>query len=221
VGIARFRRRPPPASIDSNPPTGRLAPDGSQGAEDTMAKSLFGSLAGLAARRWTGGTLRRRGVLIPFLVVGLSLVFASSTLAANVTTVTIVDSFTIVNHFDPWPPCNDFGGSTDTATGIEHFHYTDLGDSVAVSYDETFWITTVPDRPTEATYHQQGTDAWAFHLAKDGSVVFHESFHDNRVTFDNGETYLMMRFYTTFVYANGEVLVDHNFGANTPPEGCA
>jgi hypothetical protein len=79
----------------------------------------------------------------------------------------------------------------------------------------------VPDRPTEATYQRQGTDAWAFHLGKDGSVVFHESFHDNGVTFDNGETHLMMRFYTTFVYANGGVLVDHNFGANTPPEGCA
>jgi hypothetical protein len=200
---------------------GHLAPNGSQDAEDMMANSLFGSLASLTAGRRTGGTLRRRAVLMPFFVVGLSLAFASSTLAANVTTVTIVDSFTIVQHFDPWPPCNDFGGSTDTATGIEHLHYTDLGDSVAVSYDETFWVTVVPDRPTEATYKRQGTDAWAFHLAKDGSVVFHDSFHDNGVTFDNGQTHQMMRFYTTFVYANGAVLVDHNFGANTPPEGCA
>jgi hypothetical protein len=200
---------------------GHLAPNGSQGAEDMMAKSLCGSLVAWFSDTRTGGSVPRRSVLIPLLVVGLSLAFAGSTFAANITTVTIVDRFSTVTHFDPWPPCNDFGGSTDTATGIEHLHYTDLGDSVAVSYDETFWITTVPDRPTEATYQQQGTDAIAFHLAKDGSQVFHESFHDNHVTFDNGATYLMMRFYTTFVYVNGAVLVDHNFGANTPPEGCA
>ncbi len=186
-----------------------------------MAKSLFGSLVSWSPGRLGGGTFRRRRVLIPLIAVGLSLGLAASTFAANVATVTSVDRFSTVTHFDPWPPCNNFGGSTDTATGIEHLHYTDLGDSVAFSYDETFWITTVPDRPTEATYHQQGTDAIAFHLAKDGSQVFHESFHDNRVTFDNGATYLMMRFYTTFVYVNGAVLVDHNFGANTPPEGCA
>jgi len=185
-----------------------------------MAKTLFGSVGSPIAGRRTGGTLRRRSALIPFLVVGLSIVFASTTLAAKATTVTIVDRFTIVQTFGPWPPCNDYGGSTDTATGIEHFHYTDLGDSIAVSYNETFWVTVVPTRPSEATYQRQGTDAWAFHLAKDGSVVFHESFHDNGVTFDNGATYQMMRFYTTFVYANGTVLVDHNFGANTPPEGC-
>jgi hypothetical protein len=200
---------------------GRLAPDGSQGAEDMMARSLFGSLSSLTAGRGRGGTLRRRGAFIPFVLVGLSLAFATSTLAAGVTTVTIVDKFTIVQTFGPWPPCNDFGGSTDTSTGIEHLHYTDLGDSVAVSYDETFWVTVVPTRPTEATYRRQGTDAWAFHLTKNGSVLFHESSHDNGVTFDNGQTHQMLRFYTTFVYVNGAVLVDHNFGANGPPEGCA
>jgi len=186
-----------------------------------MTKSLFGSLANLTAGRGPRGTFGRRGALIPFVVVGLSLAFATSTLAAGVTTVTIVDKFTIVQTVDPWPPCNDFGGSTDTSTGIEHLHYTDLGDSVAVSYDETFWVTVVPTRPTEATYKRQGTDAWAFHLTKNGSVLFHESFHDNGVTFDNGQTHQMLRFYTTFVYVNGAVLVDHNFGANGPPEGCA
>jgi hypothetical protein len=159
-------------------------------------------------------------VLIPLLVVGLSVALSGSVLAVSPTVFTTINKFLIVQTFGPWPPCNDFGGGTETATGIEHFHLTDLGDSVAVSYDETFWVTVVPTRPTEATYKRQGTDAWAFHLAKDGSMVFHESFHDNGVTWDNGATHLMLRFYTTFVYANGAVVVDHNFGANGPPEEC-
>jgi hypothetical protein len=182
---------------------------------------LFGSLASWPAGKRASRTLSRRSVLIPLLVVGLSVALSGSVLAASPTVFTIVNKFTIVQTFGPWPPCNDFGGSTDTATGIEHFHVTDLGDSVAVSYDETYWVTVVPTRPTEATYKRQGTDAWAVHVAKDGSVAFHESFHDNGVTFDNGATHQMLRFYTTFVYVNGTVLVDHNFGANGPPEGCA
>ncbi len=159
----------------------------------------------------------RRGTLVAFVVLGMSLAVAGPTLAAGASTFTVVDKFSTVTHFDPYPPCNDFGGSTDTATGTEHFHVTDLGDSLAISYGETFWITTVPDRPTEATYTHQGTDALAFQLRKDGSQIYHESFHDNGVTFDNGQTYVMIRFFTTFVYVDGSVLVDHSFGANPPP----
>jgi hypothetical protein len=173
-----------------------------------MAKTLFGSPEPPRA------TLRRRNVLLP-VVVGLSLTFAGTTFVAA-ETFTVVNHFSTVQHFDPSSECGDFGGSTDSATGTEHFHITDLGDSVAVSYSETFWITTVPDRPTEATYEQQGTDALTFHLLKDGSQIFHESFHQNGATFDNGATYLMIRFYTTFVYVNGTVLVDHTFDANPP-----
>jgi hypothetical protein len=69
-----------------------------------MAKTLFGSLASWSVGTRTGRMLRRRSVLIPFLVVGLSLALAASTFAANITTVTIVDRFSTVNHFDPWPP---------------------------------------------------------------------------------------------------------------------
>jgi hypothetical protein len=162
-------------------------------------------------------TRRQLAALAVLAVLSLSLAFAAPTVAASASTYTLVDKFSTVTHFDPYPPCNDFGGSTDTATGTEHFHVTDFGDSLAISYSETFWITTVPDRPTEATYTHQGTDAFAFHLFKDGSRIFHESFHDNGVTFNNGATYVMIRFFTTFVYINGTVLVDHSFGANPPP----
>jgi hypothetical protein len=189
--------------------------------EAEMARTLFGSLT-----RWPGGkrasrTFSRRRVLIPLLVVGLSVALSGSVLAVSPTVYTTVNKFTIVRHFDPYPPCNDFGGTTETATGTEHIHFTDLGDSVAVSYNETFWVTIVPDRPTEATYQQQGTDASILQLRKDGTVVHHESFHNSNVTFDNGATYVMLRFYTTFVYANGAVLVDHTFGANNPPDECS
>jgi hypothetical protein len=30
----------------------------------------------------------------------------------------------------------------------------------------------------------------------------------------------MIRFFTTFAYLNGTVLVDHSFGANEPPPNC-
>ncbi len=58
----------------------------------------------------------------------------------------------------------------------------------------------------------------AFNLLKDGSSIFHESFHDfGPAAWD---PFAKIQLFVTFVYRDGEVAVDHVFGRDLPPDGC-
>jgi hypothetical protein len=132
----------------------------------------------------------------------------------------INNHFTHSQHFDEAPECGPYGwAGTEIATGNERLVIVDRGDSVHVTYGETFKILAVPDDPSIPTNTRQGTDALSFNLIKDGTVViFKESFHDfGPAAWD---PFAKIQYFRTFVYRDGAVLVDREFGRDLPPEGC-
>jgi hypothetical protein len=132
---------------------------------------------------------------------------------------TINNHFVTVQHFDAEPLCGPFSiAATEIATGNEHLVIVDQGDSVHVTYGETFHILAVPDDPSVPSDTRQGTDALVFNLLKDGTEIFHESFHDFGAA--AWDPFAKIQFFVTFVYRDGEVVVEHQFGRDLPPEGC-
>jgi hypothetical protein len=117
---------------------------------------------------------------------------------------------TRVQHFDPIPECG-FPGATEYTTGNDHLVIVDQGDSVHVTFGETFRVLEVPDDPAFPTIERQATDALHFNLTKSGTEVFTESFHD----FSQPD--FKIDYYRTFVYANGDVRVDREIIRNPPP----
>jgi hypothetical protein len=55
-------------------------------------------------------------------------------------------AFSTVQHFDPIPECG-FAGATEYTTGNDHLVIVDMGDSVHVTFGETFRILEVSDDP--------------------------------------------------------------------------
>lgn len=133
---------------------------------------------------------------------------------------TINNHFVTTQHFDADPNCGP--GASEIATGNEHLVIVDQGDSLHITYGETFHILVVPDDPAIPSTTRQGTDALVFNLLKDGTEIFHESFHDFGAYAQSPfeQIQLKIQFFVTFVYRDGEVVVDHEFGRDLPPEDC-
>lgn len=100
--------------------------------------------------------------------------------------------------------------------GNERLIVVDRGDSLHVTYGETFKILAVPDDPSIPSNTRQGTGALSFNMLKDGKlIIFKESFHDfGPAAWD---PFAKIQFFTTFFYRDGEVIVDHFFGRDLPP----
>ena len=117
-----------------------------------------------------------------------------------------------VEHFEG---CGGGPGVTEYLTGREHVQVVDFGQgTLKLTYGLTFRVTEVSDDPTVPSRERQGSDERTLHLLDDGSVIFHESFHDLNTGF--GDTFAV----TTFVGVGGEVRVEHDFVRNPPPSGC-
>ena len=147
--------------------------------------------------------------------LGISLMLAAvAPVAAAQPTIerTINIGFHHEQHFDADPVCGP--GGTEIATGNEHLIIVDRGDALHITYGESFKILVVPDDPSLPTFTRQGTDAITFNLLKDGSEVFHESFHDYAPA---GWPFARIRVIVTFVYVNGEVQVDREMLHDIPP----
>lgn len=86
----------------------------------------------------------------------------------------------------------------------------DQGDSVHVTFGETFHILVVYDDPAWPTEERQGTDALHFNLTKGGTETFSESFHDF-VSVDGSKNFLRFDYYRTFVSTGDDVRVDREF----------
>jgi len=161
------------------------------------------------------GRSRRAGRVLSIVLGALAMAVcvAPSALAADpVITRLSEQHFSTVQHFDGSPECGP--GATEYATGNNHLQIVDLGDSVHVTFGETFQVLTVPDDPAAATILRRGTDAGSFNLSKNGTTTFHESFRDF------GTPWGDIQFFQTFVYANGQVVVDHVIARDSPPPGC-
>lgn len=122
-------------------------------------------------------------------------------------------------HFDADPSCGPSSiGVTEIATGNDRLVIVDQGDHLHVTFGETFKILLVPDDPSLPTSTRQGTDALTFNLLKNGTEIFHESFHDYGLS--AWMPFAKIRMVLTFVYANGEVQVDRALLHDFPPPGC-
>ena len=150
----------------------------------------------------------------------LALTTASAALAATPTITRVTNNhFYTAQYFDADPKCGPYAiGVTEIATGNEHFIAVENGDTLHVTYGETFQILAVPDDPAIPSNTRQGTDALVFNIPKDGTEIFHESFHDFGAAAWDPFAYIQL--FTTFVYRDGQVIVDHSFGRDLPPEGC-
>jgi hypothetical protein len=167
---------------------------------------------------WDTGSqrLRRRYRSLVLAVLAVAAVAMAPAAAADTPTITreINHPFSRPpQHFDPIPECG-FPGATEYTTGNDHLVIVEEGDSVHVTFGETFRILEVPDDPAFPTIERQGTDALHFNLTKSGTEVFTESFHD----FSPPD--FRVAYYRTFVYANGDVRVDRTFDRIPPPPDC-
>ena len=164
----------------------------------------------------------RAGRLAAVLAIAVMAVAPVSAFAGRPVVDRVINNhFTHSQHFDPDPACGPYTpyGVTEIATGNEHLVIVEAEDHLHISYNETFRILAVPDDPTVPTDTRQGTGALSFNLLKDGTMeVFHESFHDfGHAAWDpNAKIHLSV----TFVYRDGEVIVDHAFVRDGPPPGC-
>jgi hypothetical protein len=163
---------------------------------------------------WDTGSrrLRRRyrPLVLAVLVVAAAVAMAPAA-AAEPPTITreIRHPFSTVQHFpDAGPGCP---AATEYATGNDHLVIVEEGDSLHVTFGETFRILVVFDDPALGSFERQGTDALHFNLTKSGTEVFTESFHD----FSPPD--FRVAYYRTFVYANGDVRVDRTFDRLPPP----
>jgi hypothetical protein len=166
--------------------------------------------------------VRQRRASLGAIALGASLLVATAGVVAAgqpVISRTIDIHFEHTQHFDGNPACGPFmGGVTETATGNSHVVAIDQGDSFSVTFGETFKILAVPDDPSFPTTTRQGTDAAHFRLLKDGTTIFHESFHDFGLAAWDPNAKIQL--FTTVIYRDGQVVIDHTFGRDLPPPGC-
>jgi hypothetical protein len=162
---------------------------------------------------WDTGSRRPRRRYRPLMLAAMvvaAVVAMAPAAAADTPTITreIRHAFSTVQYFpDAGPGCP---AATEYTTGNDHLVIVEEGDSLHVTFGETFRILVVHDDPTIPSYERQGTDALHFNLTKSGTEVFTESFHDFAPDF-------RVAYYRTFVYANGDVRVDRAFDRLPPP----
>jgi hypothetical protein len=149
--------------------------------------------------------------LVAAIVIAATLWTAPTAHAATPEITRVIrHAFSTVQHFDPIPECG-FPGATEYATGNDHLVIVDQGDSLHVTFGETFHILEVPDDPAFPTIERQGTDALHFNLIKGGTVVtFSESFHDF-ASQDDANNFRKIDYYRTFVSTGDDVRVDREF----------
>jgi hypothetical protein len=162
----------------------------------------------------------RRVVAVPISILAITIVGAGQVAAASpAITRTIDHDFVEVQHFDANPACGPYAvATTETLTGVIHTVIVDQGDSVHVAYGGTNTILVVPDDPALPAYTRQSTNAGHVNLLKNGTVVAHESFHDFGAA--GWVLSAKIHFFTTFVFANGDVRVDRTAVRDGPPPGC-
>jgi hypothetical protein len=195
--------------------------DAGRNASGTVGRQTACEATAIHARRpgrskmWDTDSRRLRHWYRP-LVLAVMVVAAAMAMVpaahAEPPTITreIRHAFSTVQHFDPIPECG-FAGATEYTTGNDHLVIVDMGDSVHVTFGETFRILEVSDDPALGSFERKGTDALHFNLTKSGTEVFTESFHD----FSPPD--FRVDYYRTFVYANGDVRVDREIIRNPPP----
>src|SRR5215216_2364698 len=123
-------------------------------------------------------------------------------------------AFSTVQHFDPIPECG-FPGATEYATGNDHFIIVDMGDSVHVTFMETFRVLEVPDDPAFPTIERKGTDTLHFNLTKGGTETFSESYHEF-ASRENANNFWKIGYFRTFVSTGDKIRVDREFARNPP-----
>jgi hypothetical protein len=149
--------------------------------------------------------------------VALALTAAAPAFAAVRPTVERDIHFEEVHYF----PGSDCGpGSTEIATGNSHTVVVDDGTMLHVQFMETFQVRMIWDDPTMPDGYRQGTDALTFQLTRNGTQVFHESFHDFGPAAFLGGADAQIQLFVTFVAKDGVVRVDHFFARDLPPDGC-
>ena len=122
-------------------------------------------------------------------------------------------------HFDADPNCGPYTmGTTEIVTRNEHIVLVDHGDRFHFTYNAAFEILVVPDDPAVPSHSRRGTEVLSFHLLKDGSEIFHQSFHDFGPA--AWMPFAKIRINVTFVVRDGQVVVDHAVVHDEPPPGC-
>jgi hypothetical protein len=165
---------------------------------------------------WDPGSRRLRSrfrrLVLAAMVVAAVVAMAPAA-AADTPTITreIRHAFSTVQYFPGGPGCP---AATEYATGNDHLVIVEEGDTLHVTFGETFRILVVFDDPALGSFERKGTDALHFNLTKSGTEVFTESFHD----FSPPD--FRVDYYRTFVYANGDVRVDREIIRNPPPPDC-
>jgi hypothetical protein len=162
--------------------------------------------------------LRARRRLAAVAVITASLVAsATPALAGEQPDITreVQHAFSTVQHFDPDPECGT-PGATEYATGNGHLVIVDQGDSVHVTFGETYHILVVYDDPTWPMETRQGTDAGQFNLTKGGTETYSESFHDF-ASKDGSKNFLKLDYYRTFVSTGDDIRVDREFVRKDSP----
>jgi hypothetical protein len=163
-----------------------------------------------------------RAAAVALGIVALTAASVAPVAAATPTITKSIDHhFVEMWHFDANPACGPYGvATTETLTGVLHTVIVDQGDSVHVAYGGTNTILVVPDDPALSPYERQSTNAGHVNVLKNGTVVTHESFHDFGAADWVPSDKIQMHFFTTFVFANGEVRVDRTVVRDGPPPGC-
>lgn len=123
-------------------------------------------------------------------------------------------AFSTVQHFDPIPECG-FPGATEYATGNDHLIIVDMGDSVHVTFMETFRVLEVPDDPSFPTIERKGTDTIHFNLTKSGTETFSESYHEF-ASKEGENNFWKIGYFRTFVSVGDDVRVDREIVRNPP-----
>jgi hypothetical protein len=160
---------------------------------------------------------RARGLVVAPGILALAAAMAGPAFAA-VQPVVEVDLHTVTVHYFPPDECGP--GSTEIGTANSHLVRIDDGTMLHVQFMETFWVEMLWDDPSIPEGQRQGTDTLTFQMPRNGTVVFHESFHDFGPApfLDGADAYIQA--FVTFVAKDGVVRVDHSFGRDLPPEGC-
>lgn len=170
------------------------------------------------SKRRGGKTVRGALIAAIFMTLSVGIAPAGHTAKPEITRE-VRHAFSTVQHFDPIPECG-FPGATEYATGNDHLVIVDQGDSLHVTFGETFRVLEVPDDPAFPTITRKGTDALHFNLTKGGTETFSESYHEfGRV---EGSRNFLFKFdyYRTFVSRGDDVRVDREFVRKDSPPSC-
>lgn len=150
--------------------------------------------------------------------MALSLATAGSVAAARPTVTIERDLHFTTTQYFPASACGP--GTTEIATGNSHQVVVDDGETIHVQFTETFKVHMIWDGGLFPDGYRQGTDALQFSMTRGGVVVFHEAFHDfGPAAFRNGED-ARIQLFVRFTSKDGNVIVDHFFGRDLPPDGC-